>query len=492
MTGRQSDWLIVLGDGESPLPGEAASRRRTFLGPHERPAMGGYEPLCNERNHSVMTTGLEKIAAKARQEPKLCFTRLAHHLDAERLWQNLGHVPRDTAPGRDGLTVEAVKQAFSAWSGATRRAVHHKGYHPPPVRRVYLPKPGKREQRPLGVPGGGDRVLQRSVADVRSAIDEQDFLPCSFGGRPAGGAHHALATLNEVIAGTAVSWIYEADRRNFFGSLAQGWLLRVVPHRVGDPRLVSLIWRWLQAGVREDGLSEASEAGIPQGGSVSVVLSNLYLHYVLDLWFERVVKPRRQGEAYLIRSIDDFVVCVQHRSAARRFEQGLAKRLAKFTLALEPSKTRLVAFGRFAARQAQGQVKRPETVTLLGFTHYGTRNHRGNFKVGWKTDKARLRRSLAKFHQQLQIIRHEPLKEQARQINQILRGHYAYYGVAGNLGSLPRVYRSVERYWRKMLSSRSQKGQGRWDVFLAIKRTYPLQRPKLSLPYARLKHYVVL
>lgn len=209
------------------------------------------------------------------------------------------------------------------------------------------------------------------------------------------------------------------------------------------------------------------------------MLSNLYLHYVLDLWFERVVKPRLQGEAYLIRYIDDFVVCFQHQADAQRFQQVLAKRLAKFALALEPTKTRLVAFGRFAERDVKRNGKRLETFTFLGFTHYCTRNHRGNFKVGWKTDKSRLQRSLAKFHRLLQIIRHEPLKEQAEQINQFLRGHYAYYGVAGNLGSLQRVYRSIEHYWRKMLSSRSQKGKVRWEVFLKIKRTYPLQLPKL-------------
>lgn len=335
-------------------------------------------------------------------------------------------------------------------------------------------------------------MLQRSVADVLSAIYEQDFLPCSFGGRPGVGAHHALATLHEVIAGKPVSWIYEADLRNFFGSLDHGWLLRFVQHRVGDPRIVSLIQRWLKAGVLEDGIIEPSEEGVPQGGSVSVVLSNLYLHYVLDLWFGRVVKPRLQGKAYLIRYIDDFVVCFQHRSDALRFEQVLAKRLAKFTLAIEPSKTRLVSFGRFAERNAKRQGKRPEAFTFLGFTHYCTRNHRGNFKVGWKTDKARLRRSLEKCHQQLRMIRHEPLNEQARQINQLLRGHYAYYGVAGNVRSLQRVYRSVERYWRTMLSSRSRKGRMQWEVFLEIKRTYPLQLPRLSLPYARIKQYAVL
>jgi RNA-directed DNA polymerase len=439
-----------------------------------------------------MSTGLERIAAKARQEPKLRFTSLAHHIDAARLWQNLCHVPRHTAPGSDGQTADELKQDFGAWSATTLRAVHTQGYRPPPVRRTYIPKPGKHELRPLGMPCIGDRVLQRSVADVLAAIYEQDFLPCSFGGRPGVGAHHALATLHEIIAGKPVSWVYEADLRNFFGSLDHGWLLRFVQHRVGDPRILRLIRRWLKAGVLEDGSIEPSEEGVPQGGNISVVLSNLYLHYVLDLWFERIVKPRLQGEAYLIRYLDDFVVCFQHQADAQRFQQALGKRLAKFALALEPTKTRLVAFGRFAERTAKHKGKRPETFTFLGFTHYCTRNHRGNFKVGWKTDKARLRRSLVKFHQLLQIVRHEPLKEQAEQINQGLRGHYAYYGIAGNLGSLLRVYRNVERYWRKMLGSRSQKGSLRWDVFLEMKRTYPLQRPKLYLPYRRLKQYAVL
>lgn len=439
-----------------------------------------------------MITGLEKIAAKARGEPKLQFTSLAHHIDAERLWQNLCRIPRRTAPGSDGQTVDEVKQDFPAWSAAVLQALHNKGYRPLPVARAYIPKPGQREKRPLGVPCVGDRVLQRSVADVLSAIYEQDFLPCSMGGRPGVGAHHALATLNEVIAGRRVSWVYEADLQNFFGSLDHGWLLRFVQHRVGDPRILSLIRRWLKAGVLENDIIEPSVEGVPQGGSVSVVLSNLYLHYVLDLWFERVVKPRLQGEAYLVRYIDDFVVCFEHRTDAQRFEQVLVKRLAKFALALAPSKTRLVAFGRFAERNAKRQGKRLETFTFLGFTHYCTRNHRGNFKVGWKTEKARLQRSLAKFHQQLQIIRHEPLKDQARQINQLLRGHYAYYGVGGNLGSLQRVYEKVTRYWRCMLSSRSRKGNVRWEVFHRLRETYPLQRPKLYLPYLRLKHYVVL
>ena len=214
-----------------------------------------------------MTTGLERIAAKARQEPKLRFTSLAHHIDAARLWHNLCHVPRQTAPGSDGQTVDEVKQEFGAWSEATLRAVHTPGYRPPPVRRIYIPKPGKRERRPLGVPYVGDRVLQRSVADVLSAIYEQDVLPCSFGGRPGVGAHHALATLHEVSAGKPVSGVYEADLRNFCGSLDHGWLLRFVQHRVGDPRILRLMRRGLKPGCWKTAPSSPAMKGSLRGAA---------------------------------------------------------------------------------------------------------------------------------------------------------------------------------------------------------------------------------
>jgi RNA-directed DNA polymerase len=444
-------------------------------------------------DNPVMTTGLERIAAKARSETKFRFTSLGHHITRERVWGNLNRIPSKSAPGCDGQTVSEAKQDFNGWIDPMLQSVHRQSYRAPPIKRVYIPKPGKQEKRPLGVPSVADRALQRSVSEVLSAIYEQDFLPCSFGGRPELGAHKALATLNEIIAGRKVGWVLEADLKNFFGSLDHGWLLRFVELRVGDPRIISLIRRWLKAGIMEDGEIHANTEGTPQGGSISVLLSNLYLHYVLDLWFTKVVKTHLQGEAYLVRYIDDFVICFQYRSDAMRVQQVLSKRLAKFGLALEPNKTKLVEFGRFADRHAQKRGrKRPETLYFLGFTIYCTRNLKGNYQVGFRTEKSRLRRSIMKLSDLMRRMRHLPVKEQVINLNRVLRGHYAYYGIAGNFRALKKVYRNVERCWRKMLGSRNREGQVTWDVFLKIKTCYPLQQPKLVLPYPRLQAIAVL
>ena len=441
----------------------------------------------------VMATELERIAAKARCEPKLRFTSLAHHVTRERVWRNLCRIPVKSVPGVDGQTVAEAKETFEDWVEPMLASVHRKGYRAPAIKRVYIPKPGKQEKRPLGVPCISDRALQRSTAQVLAAIYEQDFLPCSFGGRPGLSAHHALATLNEVIAGGKVNWVLEADVKSFFGSLDHVWLLRFVEHRVGDPRLVGLIRRWLKAGILEDGEIHPNEEGTPQGGSISVLLSNLYLHYVLDLWFERVVRPHLRGEAHLVRYIDDFVLCFQYRSDALRVQDALAKRLGKFGLTLEPSKTKLVEFGRFAQRHADERGrKRPETIYFLGFTLYCTRNQKGGFKVGLRTEKSRLRRSLAGLRDLMRRCRHLPISEQVANLNQVLRGHYAYYGLGGNFRALHRVHRFVERYWYKMLCSRSRKGHFRWEVYHRIMARWPLQRPRLALPYRRFRAFVVL
>jgi RNA-directed DNA polymerase len=243
----------------------------------------------------------------------------------------------------------------------------------------------------------------------------------------------------------------------------------------------------------EDGELHDNEEGTPQGGSISVLLSNIYLHYVLDIWFERVVKPRLKGEAYMVRYIDDFVLCFQYRSDALRVQEALSNRLGKFGLALASAKTKLVEFGRFAQTHAgkRGR-KRPETIYFLGFTLYCTCNRKGNFKVGFRTEKSRLHRSLSNLCDLMRRMRHLPVREQAINLNRVLRGHYAYYGIAGNFLALQRVHRAVERYWYKALCGRSRKGSFPWAVFHRIKERFPLLRPRLALPYEKLQAIALL
>jgi hypothetical protein len=242
----------------------------------------------------------------------------------------------------------------------------------------------------------------------------------------------------------------------------------------------------------EDGTVEIDDQGVPQGGPISVLLSNIYLHYVLDLWFSKVVQPRLRGEAYLIRYLDDFVMCFQYRSDAESVHSGLGNRLGKFGLQLEPSKTSMVEFGRFATRDSKRHGCKLKTVTFLGFTHFCTRNQAGNFTVGRKTDKTRYARCLAKLTRVMAIVRHRRLAEQVVEINQILQGHYAYFGMGGNLRTLHRFHRACERWWRRMLSSRSQRGNVTWEKFRKMKQSFPLRRPRLYVPYSRMKSLAVL
>ena len=440
-----------------------------------------------------METGLEQIAEKARKEAKLRFTSLAHHVTAERVWKNLKHLRRSSAAGSDEQSVLEAKETFEAWIEPMLQSMHRGGYKAPPVRRVYIPKPGKQEKRPIGVPTVADRALQRSVCQVLTVIYEQDFLSCSFGGRPGIGAHHAVATLHEIITGRKIGWVLEADLKNFFGSLDHEWIQSFVEHRVGDPRILNLIRRWLKAGALEEGTVHPSEEGTPQGGSISVLLSNVYLHYVLDLWFEKAIKPLMEGEAYLVRYIDDFVVCFQYRADAVRFQKVLPKRLEKYALALEPEKTKLVEFGRFAQKYAEKRGrKRPETLKFLGFTFYCTHNLKGKFKVGLRTENTRVHRSMQRFCDLMRRMRHLPIQEQMKNLNKVLRGYYAYFGIAGNYMALQRLYRSVERYWKKMLGSRSQKGEITWEMFLNLKQRFELLRPKLVIPYRKLQGLAIL
>src|SRR5271156_3657078 len=365
-----------------------------------------------------MSTQLSQIAKKAKLDRTVRFTSLAHLLTPEFLTETWGMMNRRAASGIDGESTEQFESELKQRVEEICAQLRAGAYRAPPVRRVEIPKgPGKTGTRPLGIPTVADRLLQRAVARIIEAVFEADFLDCSYGGRPGRGAHQALATLHERIAGGKIEWVLEADLKNFFGSLSHEWMLRFVEHRVGDQRLISLIRRWLKAGVLEDGEIHPNEEGTPQGGSISVLLSNLYLHYVLDLWFERVVKPRLRGEACMVRYIDDFVLCFQYRADALRVQEALVKRLRRFRLTLEPTKTKLVEFGRFAYRHASKRGrKRPETIYFLGFTLYCTRNQKGNFRIGMLTEKSRLLRALMRLQDQMRRMRHLSPQEQVNPI----------------------------------------------------------------------------
>ena len=431
-----------------------------------------------------MITGIEGIAVKARENKSLQFTSIAHHITRDRLRDNLKLIPGSTSVGIDQQDVNAAKLEFSNWSKEMIDAVHRRGYKPPPTRRVYIPKPGKtKAMRPISIPTVSDRVLQKTVSDVLTAIYEQDFLDCSYGGRPGRSAHQAIATLHTAVTAGRVNWVFEADLKDFFGSLNHGWVERFLLHRVKDPRIITLLKRWLRAGVMENGERHATTEGAAQGGPISVLISNIYLHYVLDLWIEKVVKPKMKGEVYYMRYLDDFVLCFQYKADAERFRGVLPKRLDKFSLVLEPNKTQLVRFGRFAARNSNVDGEKLQTIYFLGFTFYCSKNRHGRFKLALRTEKSRYRRSYAKMKLILRSCRHAPARDQVKIINLRLSGHYRYYGVAGNWEPIKSYYYFTLKYWRKALSSRSQNGNVSWDKLNHILTIYPLCVPKIYVPY---------
>ena len=456
------------------------------------PIQRGSTPLFNERIKVNMKTGLERIREKAKVDKHLKFSSLAHHINSNKIKEAVKAIPKRTAIGVDGLDYQATIQNFDHWSSKFIRDLHNKGYAPPPVKRVYIPKPGKKAMRPIGIPCIADRACQKAVSDVLSAVYEEDFCDTSFGGRKGIGAHHALATLEEILYRRKVGWVIEADLKNFFGSLSHSWIIKFFRHRISDPRIISLLRRWLKAGVMENDRIEETSIGTPQGGPVSVLVSNVCLHYVLDLWFEKVVKPRMRGEVYLVRYLDDFVICCQYRGDARKIFEAMQRRLTKFGLELESSKTELIEFGRFAKQNSIRYNRKLKPIYFLGFTIVGSFNHKGNYCIRFKTEKSRYRRALAKIKEQLRKNRHRPLREQSTSLNRLLSGLYNYYGVSSNANFLRKLYYFSEKYWRKVLSSRSQKGKLNWEKYRKIKGYFPIEKPRVYHSYVKLGEMAIL
>jgi group II intron reverse transcriptase/maturase len=427
-------------------------------------------------------TRQQRIATLAKQSPDMGFFSLNHHLTPYWLNAAYARTRQDGAVGVDGQTWTDYGNDLDARLASLLERAKSGTYHAPPVRRVHIPKgPGSSETRPLGIPTLEDKVLQRAVLMILEPLYEQDFLDCSYGFRSGRSAHQALAALRQGLMQMKGGWVLDVDIRKFFDTLDRKVLREFLQKRIRDGVLLRLIGKWLKAGVLEDGCLTHPAAGTPQGGVISPLLANIYLHYVLDLWFEQEVKPRLQGSAFLIRYADDFVMVFQHESDARRVLDVLPKRFGKYGLTLHPEKTRLVAFARPPQRPPQGasEADPPGTFDLLGFTHYWCRSRAGNWVVKRKTSKSRLRRAIRTIAVWCRDHRHRPVPEQHRTLCQKLRGHYAYYGITGNSSALSAVRHYVERIWCKWLSRRKRGHPMPWEIFRRLLARYPLPVEKI-------------
>jgi len=431
------------------------------------------------RNSESVLTKQERIAALAKQSPEMAFTSLAYLMDIDWLKEAYRRTRKDGAVGVDGVTAEEYEQDLERNLQSLLDRAKSGTYKAPPVRRVHIPKGGSStETRPLGIPTLEDKLLQRAVVMLLGSIYEQDFLDCSYGFRPGRSAHNALDSFREQTMSCRPmgGWVLEVDIRKFFDNLDHTHLRQFLRHRVRDGVLLRLIDKWLKAGVMEDGNVSYPESGSPQGGVVSPLLSNVFLHYVLDLWFEKEVKPRLAGPAFLIRFADDFVIGFRNERDAHRVMEVIPKRFGKYGLTVHPTKTKLVPFRRPSLKTKDGNwpEDRPGTFDFLGFTHHWAVSQKGHWVVKVKTAKDRFSRAVKSMDQWCYLHRHLAVSEQQQKLNQKLRGHDAYYGVTGNSAALSRFHREVERRWRKWLNRRNRIRSLKWEKFRAILRRYPL------------------
>jgi RNA-directed DNA polymerase len=430
-----------------------------------------------------MGTALDGIRQTARGDRSAKFTGLLHHIYAvERLRAAYHALKRDAAAGVDGQTWQTYGQALEANLLDLSDRLARGGYRPEPVRRVYIDK-ADGSKRPLGVPALEDKIVQRAMVEVLNAIYEQDFLGFSYGFRPGKSAHNALDAVAVGVSKMKVNWILDADISKFFDTIEHNWLVKFIEHRVADARVVRLIRKWLHAGVLEDGRLERSELGTVQGGSISPLLANIYLHYAFDLWVKQWRGRYARGEMIVVRYADDWIAGFQYREDAERFQREVAERLAQFGLKLHPDKTRLIEFGRFARdnRRRRRQSK-PETFDFLGFTHCCGRTRKGKFMVLRITSAKRLRAKLHAVKDELRRRMHRPIAEQGQYLRSVVAGHTRYFGVPDNGARIGVFRRQVGRLWRRTLSRRSQSKHLSWKRMQRIV-THWLPPARICHPY---------
>jgi group II intron reverse transcriptase/maturase len=433
-----------------------------------------------------VSSDLDRVRRVARKDRQVRFTALLHHVSLDRLRAAYWALEPKAAPGVDGVTWRDYGLELERNLEDLHARVHRGAYRARPARRVFIPKPDGR-QRPLGVAALEDKLLQRAVVEVLNAVYEQDFLGFSYGFRPGRSPHDALDALATGITRKKVNWVLDADIRDFFGTLDQEWLEKFLEHRIADKRVLRLIQRWMKAGVIENGEWSKTEEGTAQGASVSPLLANVYLHYAFDLWANQWRRRNARGDMILVRFADDYVAGFEHREDAERFLADLRERFARFGLELHPDKTRLIQFGRFAARDRERRGDRkPETFDFLGLTHICARTRNGRFKLKRVTSKKKMRAKLKAVKTEMRRRRHLPIPTQGRWLASVLTGHYRYYAVPDNSHALRAFRLAISRLWHRALRRRSQRHRMRWErVRRLIERWLPPPRILHPWPDAR-------
>jgi RNA-directed DNA polymerase len=445
------------------------------------------------QDRESVSQALDRVRQAARQRRKEKFTALFHHLSIDLLGEAFLALKRDAAPGVDDLTWQTYAADLERNLTDLHARVQRGAYRALPSRRTYIPKADGR-QRPLAVAALEDKIVQRATVAVLNSIYEEEFLGFSYGFRPQRGQHDALDALVVGITRKRVNFILDADVRSFFDEVSQTWLVRFVEHRIGDPRIVRLIQKWLKAGVLEDGVVTVSDKGTGQGSVISPLLANVYLHYVFDLWADRWRRREATGDVIIVRYADDIVVGFEHEADARRFWDAMQKRFEEFALSLNPDKTRLIEFGRHAVvRRTRRGLGKPETFNFLGFTFICGRSRSGQFLIKRKSRRDRMRIKLKEIKQEMQRRRHQPIPEQGKWLAQVVRGYFAYHAVPTNSASIRAFRHYVVDLWRRSLSRRSQKGGITWqrikqiadDLLPRAKILHPWPQQRFAVRHSR-------
>jgi RNA-directed DNA polymerase len=427
-------------------------------------------------------THLVRVGKRAKEKKGERFVNLLSYVKVPLLKEAYQRLRKDAATGVDGVTWAEYGESLEARLLDLQDRVQRGSYRPQPVRRVYIAKADGRK-RPLGLPALEDKIVQQAVRMLMEPIYESMFIGFSYGFRPGRSPHMALDALYTAL-GRKTNWVLDADIRSFFDTIDHGWMQRFIEHRIGDRRLVRLLMKWLKAGVMEEGQLHEVKEGTPQGGIISPLLANIFMHYVLDLWAQQWRKKRARGEVYVVRYADDFVLGFQYEEDARAMQADLAERLHAFGLELHPEKTRLIRFGRFAHRDCvrEGR-RRPETFVFLGFTHICGQGQDGRFRLIRRTAHKKRATKLASLRRQICVRRHAPVTDQYRWLAAVLRGHYGYYGVPGNIRALASFYRQVREAWHRALQRRSQRAAWTAGQRAHFDATFPLPPPRITHPH---------